>query len=259
MRTACVAASPSSDCSGSAYGRSLPSTMTSIPSVRTSASSPCGPYDEVSTNTSGSTGPDWPPRAVRRSWCTGASPAPAAKTSRSPGNCERPPKACHAHHAACSCATYPTTGAHHDGTATADGVGPGCTKTGLPASSATRSTSPTACQPCGWLSRVAGSWTPTNGLASSSVSPSRSGSRVGTDAQAAKWLGRSSAAPCQASMSAPASPRGSDSIPSGAERLTQASPIPALQSCSMRRPISWSPGRISYAGAPWVTSCRSRR
>ena len=28
-------------------------------------------------------------------------------------------------------------------------------------------------------------------------------------------------------MSAPASSRGSDSIPSGAERLTQASPIPA--------------------------------
>ena len=52
-----------------------------------SASRPWGPYDDVSTWTSGSTAPDVPPRATCRSWCTGARPAPAAKTMRRVG-CE---------------------------------------------------------------------------------------------------------------------------------------------------------------------------
>ena len=128
-RTARAAASPPtcdqrSGATGAAYGRSLPSTRASIPSTRTSASRPCGPYDEVSTCTSGSTAPVLPPLAAYRSWCTGARPAPAANTTRSVGWAARTSAACHAHQAACSWAAYPTTAGHHAGSEAASGSAP---------------------------------------------------------------------------------------------------------------------------------------
>ena len=116
-RTACVAASPSSDAQRLGVGpvaaqhderrSQAPAPARRAPARRTT---------RCRRTRSGRPVRSEPPRAVSRSWWTGASPAPAAKTSLSLGNCERPPKACQAHQAACSCATYPTTGAHHDGT-----------------------------------------------------------------------------------------------------------------------------------------------
>ena len=136
-RIACVAASPSSPASGSAYGRSLPSTRTSIPSTRTSASSALGAVRRrVDEDVRVDVRPV-PPRATCRSWCTGASPAPAANTQPQrreqraaadgvpapPGGLElrgvpddrRPPR-------------RQPTGQR------AGQPGPGCTRTGLPAS-----------------------------------------------------------------------------------------------------------------------------
>ena len=63
------------------------------------ASTPRGPYDEVSTNVQSSSRSGPPPRAVKRSCCTGARPAPATKQIRRSGWFCRP-AAYHAHQAA---------------------------------------------------------------------------------------------------------------------------------------------------------------
>ena len=100
---------------------------------------PARPYDEVSTKTSGSTVTGPPPRARSRSWCTGASPAPAAKTIRRPGTgaaaggVPGPPGGVQL--ARRSRRPAPTRPGSRPGGRR--GTGPGWTNTGLPATSAT--------------------------------------------------------------------------------------------------------------------------
>src|SRR6185312_9624126 len=99
-------ASPSTLGSAAAMtGRSEPCTRRSTPTSRSIESRVRAPYDELSNHTSGS----WmasagPPRAARRSACSGASPASIANTTRSRG-CRARPNAAHACQAALICAT----------------------------------------------------------------------------------------------------------------------------------------------------------
>ena len=233
--------------------------MTSIPSVRTSASSPCGPYDEVSTNTSGSTGPIWPTR--RQALVVDGGPARRRRRRRA--------------------ATGGTASVHRRR----------ATPTRLPAAPArrTRRRAPTTTAPpprTAWdpgartraCQRARRRAAPPHGVPAVRMAQQRGG-QLHPDERSAQQLGepgqvrllrrdRRPGREVARQVERGAVPGVDERAcllprqrldPEGAERLTHASPMPALRSCSMRRPVSWSPGRNSYAGCPWVTSCRSRR
>ena len=194
-----------------------------------------------------------PARARRRR----RRPASAAGTGSGPRTRSSPTTLPAA--ARCSRRRVPTTPAARPAKH-ARGSGPGCTKTGLPASSAASSRSAACSQANGVSRSVAGSCRPTKrSSASSPLSAATSTSPAGTEAQARKWSGSSRTPRCQASISGCASGRRRRSIPSGAERLRQAVPTPASWSAAMRVATSWPAGSTSYGGSPSVCSVQPRR
>ena len=143
------------------------------------------------------------------------------------------------------------------------GVGPGCTNTGLPASSATRRTSADGLPAAGGCPAwSAGSCTPTKRPAQQ-LGRARRGPAPpsGPTPRRAKCSG-SASAPRVPGVDAARRPRpaGSDSIPSGAERLTQASPMPA-SAVQRDPPADVVVGRLDVVrpARPSVCSVQPRR
>ena len=206
-----------------------------MPSTRTSASSACGPYDEVSTKTSRV---DRRRRRRRGRRAARGAPArarrPAPKSSRSDGNSARPRTACQPHQAACSCVGVADDRCpprrQRDRPAARDELRargarrPACRPPRRPAGPcAARS------HAAGESRSVAGTCTPTKPSRSRPASSSRSGSTIGHRGPGAEVLRAARARPRARRRAAPpASGRTRFSIPSGAERETQASADPVL-------------------------------